>query len=125
MQTEVSPRRYLALARRIGQAAACAAALSTLVAPAAIAGPTYMTGHISNVTYVSDFVMIMLDTGLPDNCAGTSYGWMRIPPENKAMSAYVIGLSLSGNAPQTLVSVYTSAVVNGGYCQVTQIDPAG
>ena len=122
MKIEVSPRRHFALARRIGQPAACCAALSTLVASAAFAGPTYMTGHIIDVTFTYDVAMIRLDSGLPDNCAGTSYGWMRIPPENKAMSAYVIGLSLSGNAKQTQVSVYTSGIVSG-YCQISQIDP--
>ncbi|MEO8018734.1 MAG: hypothetical protein ABI769_13040 [Pseudomonadota bacterium] len=94
-------------------------ALST----SARAEATYISGHISNVTFAGDFVMIMVDAGLPGNCAGTSYGWIKIPPANKAMTAYVLGLSLSGNQAQTLLTVYTQGLVDG-YCWVSQIDPA-
>src|SRR5678816_2052929 len=55
----------------------------------AIAQPTYISGHINNVTFAGDQVLIMVDAGLPDNCVGTSYGWMKIPPEYKSMSAFV------------------------------------
>jgi hypothetical protein len=68
--------------------------------------------------------MIMLDVGLPSNCEGTAWGWMKVPPENKAMTAFVIGLWLRGDASSTDVSVYTDGVV-GGYCRITQIDPVG
>ncbi|MEO8016535.1 MAG: hypothetical protein ABI769_01870 [Pseudomonadota bacterium] len=63
---------------------------------AASAAASYISGHINSVTFASDRVMIALDAGLPDNCAGTSYGRMRIPPENKAMTAFVIGLWMRG-----------------------------
>ena len=101
-----------------------AAVLAALFVTSAEAGPTYTSGHISNVTFAGDWVMIMVDAGLPDNCAGTSWGWMKIPPENKAMSAFVIGLWMRGDAAQTEVSVYTDGLV-GGYCRITQIDPVG
>ena len=100
--------------------------LGTLfVAPAlAQTGPTYVSGHISNVTFDGDSVMIMVDVGLPDNCAGTPWGWMRIPAENKPIIAFVIGLWMRGDAAQTVVSVYTDGLA-GGYCRITQIDPEG
>jgi len=84
----------------------------------------YVSGHISNVTFAQDYVMIMVDSGLPDNCAGTAWGWMKVAPENKAMTAFVIGLWMRGDAAQTNVTVYTGGIV-GGYCRVDQIDPVG
>lgn len=84
----------------------------------------YSTGHISNVTYIGEAVLIMVDAGLPGNCAGTSWGWLKIPVANKSMAAFVTGLWMRGDAGQTMVSVYTDGVVDG-YCRITQIDPAG
>lgn len=56
--------------------------------------------------------------------SGSPYGWLQIPATNKAMQAYVTGLWLSGNAPDTFVYIYTNApAAAGGYCQVTQINP--
>jgi hypothetical protein len=96
---------------------------SGLLGEAAHAGAGDISGHISNVTFASDFVMIMVDSGLPDNCAGTSWGWMKIPVASKAMAAFVIGLWMRGDAASTLVTVYTDGLVDG-YCRITQIDPA-
>jgi hypothetical protein len=84
--------------------------------------PAYVSGHISNVTFAGDSVMIMVDAGLPDNCAGTGWGWMKVPSESKYMSAFVIGLWMRGDAAQTVVTVYTDGLV-GGYCRIAQIDP--
>jgi hypothetical protein len=89
----------------------------------ALAQPTYITGHINDVTFVWDAVLIRIDAGLPDNCAGTSYGWMKIPVENKSMNAFVVGLWMRGDAQQVPMTVYTDGLV-GGYCRITQIDPA-
>jgi hypothetical protein len=85
---------------------------------------TYTSGHISNVTFADDYVMIMVDAGLPGNCAGTGWGWMKIPSTSKAMAAFVIGLWMRGDTAQTTVSVYTDGLVDG-YCRIVQIDPAG
>jgi hypothetical protein len=90
---------------------------------AAIAQPTYITGHMIDVTFAWDYVLIRIDAGLPDNCAGTSYGWMKIPAENKSMNAFVVGLWMRGDAQQVPMTVYTDGLV-GGYCRITQIDPA-
>jgi len=107
-------------ARRLG----IVVLLGALFAPhvQAQTAPTYVSGHISNVTFAGDYVMIMVDAGLPDNCAGTPWGWMRIPPEYKPMIAFVTGLWMRGDAAQIAVSVYTDGIV-GGYCRITQIDP--
>ena len=113
---KISTRKYL---NRI----AVFAALGALSAGAS-AEPNYLNGRISNVTFAGDEVLIMLDAGLPGNCAGTHYGWMRISPEYKSMTAFVIGLWMRGDASQTPVAVYTSGIT-GVYCQVTQIDPVG
>ena len=90
----------------------------------ASAQPTYISGHISDVTFVWDAVLIRVDAGIPDNCVGTSYGWMKIPVENKSMNALVLGLWMRGDAQQVMVTVYTDGLLSG-YCRITQIDPAG
>jgi hypothetical protein len=100
-----------------------AAAILTLMTHSAQAAPTYLTGRINDVTFSWDWVMIRLDAGIPDNCAGTPSGWMKVQPEYKAMTAFVIGLWMRGDAAQTVVTVYTDGLV-GGYCRITQIDPA-
>jgi len=107
--------------KNIGKAllAACLVA-----APLSIhAAPTYMSGRIVNISFAGDSIFIMLDTGLPDNCAGTPFGWMVIPSGAKAMQAFVVGLRLSGNVRDIPVAVYTSGRDNTGYCQISQIDP--
>jgi hypothetical protein len=86
--------------------------------------PSHTSGHISNVTFVDDYVMIMVDVGLPGNCAGTSWGWMKIPVASKAMAGFVIGLWMRGDAANTMVTVYTDGLVDG-YCRISQIDPVG
>jgi hypothetical protein len=42
----------------------------------------------------------------------------------KAMTAFVLGLWMRGDAAQTLVVVYTDPLV-GSQCTINQIDPAG
>jgi hypothetical protein len=106
-----------------GAAAAAVLALLSGNANAQIAS-NYVTGQISNVTFIGDAALIMVDTGLPTNCTGTSWGWMRVPPENKSMTAFVIGLWMRGDAASVQVSVYTDGLASG-YCRITQIDPAG
>lgn len=83
----------------------------------------YQSGRISNLTTVTQGVMIMLDSGLPDNCVGAPYGWMLIPETNKAMTALVLGMWLNGTAANTPIYVYTNDYVPGNYCVVNQVDP--
>jgi hypothetical protein len=106
-------------------AAAFALTLLTSVGPAAAqTAATYVTGRISNVTFAGNEVLIMVDAGLPNNCVGTGWGWMRIPPESTPMIAFVIGLWMRGDAAQTQLTGYTGGLVNG-YCRIDQIDPVG
>lgn len=99
-------------------AALCCASQSSTAAA------NYQTGHITDVTFLGDAVMLRLDSGQPDNCAGTAWGWIKVPVANKSMSAFVIGLWMRGDAATTTVTVYTDGLVDG-YCRITQIDPAG
>jgi len=87
------------------------------------AGNGYQWGKITNLTAVTGGIMIMLDTGLPDNCAGSPYGWMLIKQSNTAITSVVLATWVSGKKQGT---IYTSGRENGtGYCLVTQYDPAG
>jgi hypothetical protein len=108
---------------KVGLFAAFALAL-TLSAELAIAGPVSSHGHITNVTFEGDTVMVMLDSGPPDNCVNTAWGWLKIPAASKAMASFVLGLWLRGDASSTLVTIYSDGLVDG-YCRVTQIDPVG
>jgi hypothetical protein len=101
------------------------AAVMFLASASAAAYDTYQDGRISNVTFGGDTVLIMLDTGLPDNCAGSPFGWMQIPANNKAMQALILGIWMRGDAAQTRVTVYTDNRTGGAYCQINQIDPEG
>lgn len=95
----------------------------TMFAPAAFAYDTYNSGTISNVTFAGEDVLIMLSSGVPTNCTGTPYGWMRVPHDYKPMTAFVIGLWMRGDMSANTVTVYTSGLDSSGYCAITQIDP--
>lgn len=85
------------------------------------AGVNYQHGNIKNLTAVTDGIMIMLDSGLPDNCLGTPYGWMLVKEEHQAITAVILSAWASGNK---LGTVYTSGRENGkGYCLIDQYDP--
>jgi len=60
----------------------------------------------------------MLDTGVPDNCVGTAYGWMVIPETAKTM----ITVALLARLQNWPVVVYTDARTSG-YCTINQLDP--
>jgi len=109
--------------RRTTWRGAVVSALLLSAAPA-LAGPYYTSGHINNVTFAGNFVMIMTDAPLPDNCVGTSFGWMQIPAANTPMIAFVLALWARGDESSTNVTVYTGGL-SGAYCQVNQIDPEG
>jgi hypothetical protein len=95
-----------------------------LHAQPADAESTWTVGHINNVTFAGDIVLIKTDSPLPDNCAGTAFGWIAIPAAYKPMHAFVLALWARGDQASVPVTVYTSAV-SSGYCWVTQLDPAG
>jgi hypothetical protein len=101
-----------------------AALLLCCAVSTANAGPYYQVGRITNVTFTGDNMLIILDSGLPDNCAGTPYGWMWLPASAKPMMAFVMGLWLRGDLSKITVTVYTSGRDATSFCQVNQIDPA-
>jgi hypothetical protein len=96
-----------------------------LPAPAARAESYYVLGSITGITYMDDTVLVQLSSGVPGNCAGTPYGWMRVPPSNRAMIAFVTGLWMRGDAASVTVVLYTSGIDGSGYCAITQLDPPG
>ncbi len=94
-----------------------------MVSISSYAGSSYVSGNITNLTAVKSGVMIMLDSGLPDNCSGSPYGWMLIKQSNTAITSVVLAAWVSGKKQGT---IYTSGRENGtGYCLVVQFDPAG
>ncbi len=102
---------------------ACLTFICLLVCPMSRAAATYLNGHINDVTFVADEVLVRMDTGVPDNCAGTLDSWIRIPPVNKPMVAFIVGLWMRGDLSSTPITIYTDAT-NGSYCSANQIDPA-
>lgn len=98
-------------------AAALAAAVPGTPAQAA---ETYLAGTISNITTGPTGMRIMLDTGVPNNCTGTPYGWMLIRQEDKSMVAAALAMWFSG---QRKVVVYTNAYSDTTYCIINQLDP--
>lgn len=85
--------------------------------------PNYSIGHIVDVTFVNDDVLVHLDSGPPDNCAGTQLGWMRIPGTNRPMVGFVLGLLMRGDLSSARVTIYTGSVESSGYCSIGQLDP--
>jgi hypothetical protein len=111
-------------ARRAPFFSALALSIGIASVSSAHAADTYNSGYISNITFSGDEVLIMLSTGVPTNCTGTPYGWMRIPSALKPMIAFVIGLWMRGDMSSTSVTVYTNGLDGSGYCSIGQLDPA-
>jgi hypothetical protein len=86
----------------------------------AIAGPNYIIGNVSNYTAIPSGLLIMVDTGMPDNCAGSPYNWMIIANEDKAMLAMAL---MRISQDQMGVTVYSAGVFYSGICRLTQYDP--
>ena len=99
-----------------------AVALLASIAGPCVAGPTWQTGHINNIAVAGDDIVLKLDSGLPDNCTGTAFGWMLIPSSAKATKALVLALWARGDMSSSTVTIFTGGLV-GSYCQVDQIDP--
>lgn len=87
----------------------------------AIAGQSNITGNISNSTFIRGGTLFMLDSGLPDNCYGSPWGWIKVKDEDKSLSRVIAALWLTDKRQ---VTVYTDGRENGtGFCIVNQIDP--
>jgi hypothetical protein len=87
----------------------------------AFAGPDWQSGTVVNYTAIQGGLMIMLDTGVPDNCVGTPYNWMIIAEEDKAMLAMAFMRISQG---QMGVTIYSRGALYNDFCRVTQYDPA-
>lgn len=98
---------------------AAAALIAVGFAHEALAADSYLGGNISNITSHAGGLMVMLDTGVPTNCAGVGYDWMTIPEANKTMIATALLAWQLGRG----VTVYTNAL-SGGVCTINQFDPA-
>jgi hypothetical protein len=86
----------------------------------AFGGPNYIIGNLSNYSAVQAGLLIMVDNGIPDNCAGTPYNWMIIANEDKAMLAMAF---MRINQDELGVVVYSNGVFYNGFCRVIQYDP--
>ncbi len=84
------------------------------------AGPHYLSGNLKNLTSNKSGLMIMLDTGVPDNCTGVSSNWMTIDEDNKAMISVALAMWAT---ERKLATVYTDGLVSGS-CIVNQLDPS-
>lgn len=82
-------------------------------------GDNTLYGRISNITSVPEGMLIKMDTGAPNNCQGTPWGWMLIPEANKT----IISVTLLAKAMGKNASVYTYQFSGTGYCQIWQVDP--
>jgi hypothetical protein len=76
----------------------------------AISASSWQSGNISNITSIPGGLMIMLDSGMPDNCAGSPFGWMLIPEANKTIIATTLMVWAMG---KKYVSVYTAGRPEG------------
>ncbi len=91
-------------------------------ARAGTAYDTYVTGRVTDLTSTSSGILIMIDAGVPTNCAGSPYGWILIPQANQAMTATILAYWLSGRRDAT---VYTDTRTGAGFCIANQYDPTG
>jgi hypothetical protein len=95
-------------------------ALAVFQANNVAAAESYLSGKITNITSTSAGLMLMLDTGLPDNCEGTPWGWMLIPKAETTMISVALAMYTSGRLS---VTVYTNPRAATGWCTVNQFDP--
>ena len=94
--------------------------LSSVLVANVYAGPHYLSGNIKDLTSNTSGLMIMLDTGVPDNCAGVSANWMTIEKENTAMISVALTMWATG---KKLGVVYTETRTDGS-CIINQLDPS-
>jgi hypothetical protein len=86
----------------------------------AIAGPDYISGVITNYTAIAGGLLIMFDSGIPDNCAGTPYNWIIIAETDKTMLAMAL-MRISQDNMQA--AVYSNGQRYLGFCRAIQFNP--
>ncbi len=79
----------------------------------------YLSGNISNITSHAGGLMLMLDSGVPDDCIGAPYGWMLIPESNTTMIATALMTYSLGKG----ATVYVNPYPGSGRCVINQFDP--
>ena len=82
------------------------------------AGPHYLSGNIKNIATSSSSLSIMLHEGVPDNCQGVPFGWMRIKKDDTPMVSMALAMWLAGKYK---VTVYTK--MENGVCYIYSLDP--
>jgi hypothetical protein len=86
----------------------------------AFAGPNWISGNLTNYTTIQGGLLIMVDAGIPGNCAGTPYGWILIAEADKAMTAMAFMRISQG---KWALNVYTDSAFHLGFCRAVQFDP--
>lgn len=86
-----------------------------------MAGPHYVSGEIANVTVTKSGMMFQFKgAALPDNCEGSSYGWMFIKQEDTTMISVFIASWMAGKLK---AKVFSSGLNSSGVCEINQFDP--
>jgi len=91
------------------------------LASPAFSGANWIGGNIIDITSATQGLMVRIDAGVPDNCAGTFFGWMLIPDSARTM----VAVTLIARLQNTPVAIYTSGLDASGQCIVVQVDPNG
>ena len=81
------------------------------------AGENAQIGYITNIVARPDGLLLEIDNGIPDACAGTVGNWMIIPNENKTMLALALLNSDNGK----LMEFYTDGNFIDGICQISML----
>lgn len=98
----------------------CVAVVAALPAYNAIAQSSWKSGTVVDLTSGEGYMLIRLDAGMPDNCAGSPHGWLMIPRKSREIQVLLLTFYTMGKKSGT---IYTSGRPDGGYCEVTQWDP--
>ena len=100
-----------------------AAAALCLVGSTAVAGPSWTSGIVFDHTSVPGGLLIRFDASvpMPDNCPGPVSSWLIIPDSKKTIQTVTL-MAIAMNNRQ--MDVYTMGPGVGGYCEITQVDPA-
>lgn len=94
-----------------------------LVGSTAVAGASWTGGILFDHTSVPGGLLIRFDATvpMPDNCPGPAGSWMIIPETKKTIIAVTL-MAIAMNNRE--MAVYTMGPGVGGYCEITQVDPA-
>ncbi|TRY33400.1 hypothetical protein [Aliiglaciecola sp. M165] len=92
--------------------------LFSLYSTANLAASHYLSGNIKNIATSGSALSIMLHNGVPDNCQGVPFGWMRIKKDDTPMVSMALAMWLAGKHK---VTVYTK--MESGVCYIYSLDP--